>query len=146
MPKNARLFEHAENGVIAVTTEAGAANLRGRGGLKILVAPESEGRVCLKSAMQKLGEAGINTVFLEGGSQLNGSMLDHGLVDRVAGFIAPLLLGGQDAVSPIGGRGLDLVGQAQKLRDVGWTPIGTDLLLEGYLWKPADDLGPFEGV
>lgn len=144
LPKDARLFEQAENGVIAVTTEAGAANLRGRSGLKILVAPESEGRVCLQSAMQKLGEAGINTVFLEGGSQLNGSMLDHGLVDRVAGFIAPLLLGGRDAVSPIGGKGLDLVGQAQKLRDVGWTPIGTDLLLEGYLWKPTDDLGPFE--
>lgn len=140
LPAQAKLFERAENGVIAITTEEGAKNLRGRAGLKLLVVPEREGSVCLENAMQKLGEAGLNTVFLEGGSQLNGGMLDHGLVDRVAGFVAPVLLGGSEAKSPVGGLGLETVSQALRLRDVGWTPLGSDLLVEGYLWKPSDVL------
>lgn len=140
LPTQAKLLERAENGVIAVTTEFGAKNLRGRSGLKLLVVPEKDGLVCLESAFQKLGEAGLNTVFLEGGSQLNGSMLDRGLVDRVAGFVAPILLGGQEAKSPVAGLGIESVSQGLRLRDVGWTPLGSDLLVEGYLWKPADSL------
>lgn len=140
LPATAKLFENAENGVIAITTEEGAQKLRGRPGLKLLVVPSRDGSVCLVSAMQKLGEAGLNTVFLEGGSKLNGGMLDHGLVDRVAGFVAPVLVGGSEAKSPVGGLGTESVNQAVRLRDVGWTPLGSDLLVEGYIWKPSDVL------
>ena len=65
-------------------------------------------------------------------------MMDAGLIDRVAGFVAPVLLGGKDAPTAISGTGMNLVQDSLKLRDVGWTPLGKDLLVEGYLWKPSD--------
>ena len=85
-----------------------------------------------------LAERGINSILLEGGSRLNGSMLDGGYIDRVAGFVAPILVGGQEAVSPIAGSGVECVGDATKLREVGWSTLGADLLIEGYLWLPSD--------
>lgn len=140
LPRDAKLFEQAENGVVVLTTEAGAQSLKGRKELRILVSEQRDGRVCLEDALQRLGKAGFNTVFLEGGSGLNGSMLDRGLVDRVAGFVAPVLLGGKGALSPVGGKGKETVEDGLRLRDVGWTPLGSDLLVEGYLWKPGDVL------
>jgi diaminohydroxyphosphoribosylaminopyrimidine deaminase / 5-amino-6-(5-phosphoribosylamino)uracil reductase len=140
LPADARLFEDIENGVIVLTTSAGAESIRPREGVRIVKADGNNGRVNLTEAMQRLGELGLNTIFLEGGSQLNGSMMDRGLIDRVAGFIAPVLLGGKNSLSPVSGRGVNLVSDALRLRDVGWTVLGTDLMIEGYLWKPSDVL------
>lgn len=140
LPADARLFEDIENGVIVLTTNSGAEKLQTREGMRAVVAEGENGKVCLTQGMQQLGKLGLNTVFLEGGSRLNGSMLDRGLVDRVAGFIAPVLLGGKNSLSPVSGAGIGQVSDAHRLRDVGWTALGNDLLIEGYLWKPADVL------
>lgn len=135
---DARIFERAENGVIVLTTPEGEKNLSPRDGMQTLVTLDGEGRVDLDLALRTLAEQGINSILLEGGSRLNGSMLDGGYIDRVAAFIAPLLVGGQAAVSPIAGFGVDSVADALKLRDVGWSTLGSDLLIEGYLWMPSD--------
>lgn len=141
LSSTARLFEDTENGVIVLTTKSGSRQLQGRKDIRIVVVSEADDeRVDLKDALSKLGRIGFNTILLEGGSELNGSMLDCGLVDRVAGFIAPVLLGGADAVTPVSGLGLGKVADAHRLRDIGWTAVGTDLLVEGYLWKPSDVL------
>lgn len=140
LPSDAKLFENVENGVIVLTTTKGAEKLTPHPAMRSVIAESSDGRVDLEKAMQMLGKAGLNTIFLEGGSSLNGSMMDRGLIDRVAGFVAPVLLGGKSSPSPVSGHGRDLVSEALRLRDVGWTALGTDLLIEGYLWKPSDVL------
>ncbi len=140
LSSKAKLFQDIENGVIVVTTVAGARNIEARDGLKVLTVDGDTGRVDLTKALQELGKLGLNTVFLEGGSRLNGSMLDLRLIDRVAGFVAPVLLGGANSPTPVSGRGLKNVADGLKLRDVGWTALGNDLLIEGYLWKPGDVL------
>ncbi len=138
LPENAKIWERAENGVIVLTTPKGKSKIKPRPGLEIIVTESESGSVDLGLAMEKLAEHGINSILLEGGSQLNGSMLDQGLIDRVAGFVAPILVGGQEALSPIAGFGVECVGDALKLRDVGWSTMGSDLLIEGYLWMPTD--------
>ena len=140
LPSESNLFDDIENGVIVLTTTAGSKNIQPRDGLRMVTADGGNGRVDLALGLQKLGDLGINTIFLEGGSKLNGSMLDLGLIDRVAGFVAPVLLGGRDSLSPVSGKGIDHVSDALKLRDVGWTVLGSDLMFEGYLWKPGDVL------
>ena len=140
LPSESNLFDDIENGVIVLTTTAGSKNIQPRDGLRMVTADGGNGRVDLALGLQKLGDLGINTIFLEGGSKLNGSMLDLGLIDRVAGFVAPVLLGGRDSLSPVSGKGIDHVSDALKLRDVGWTVLGSDLMIEGYLWKPGDVL------
>lgn len=140
LPQDAKLFDDMENGVIVISTKAGAENLKPREGMRVLVADNGQGQVDLPAALQSLGKVGLNTIFLEGGSQLNGSMMDCGLVDRVAGFVAPLLLGGKGSPSPVSGTGFATVKEAVRLRDVGWTALGDDLLMEGYIWKPGDSI------
>jgi diaminohydroxyphosphoribosylaminopyrimidine deaminase/5-amino-6-(5-phosphoribosylamino)uracil reductase len=140
LPENAKIWEQAENGVIALTTPRGQKLIKPRDGLDLIVTEDEHGMVDLSLALEKLAARGINSILLEGGSRLNGSMLDRGLIDRVAGFVAPILVGGQEAVSPIGGFGVDCVGDALRLRDVGWSTLGPDLLIEGYLWMPSDEI------
>ena len=140
LPKQAKLFEDTENGVVVLTTTEGEKHLKERKELHLICTETTNGQVDLQQAFQKLGDLGFNSVFLEGGSQLNGSMLDSGLIDRVACFVAPVLLGGAEALGPVSGLGFHLVEQGLRLRDVGWAALGADLLIEGYLWKPKDAL------
>ena len=140
LPREARLWDTMENGVILLTTEHGKKIYPERDGLTVIAADSEDGRVDLDAALKEVAKLGINSIFLEGGSRLNGSMLDLGLIDRVAGFVAPLLVGGRDAISPVAGFGVDCVSEALRLRDVGWSAMGGDLLIEGYLWMPADVL------
>ncbi len=63
-------------------------------GVRVLTATEQEGRIELTELLRKLGELGVQSILLEGGSRLNAAALQAGVVDRVAIFIAPLLLGG----------------------------------------------------
>lgn len=140
LSNDARLFQQSENGVIVLTTPRGQQQLTPREGMDLVITEDEHGMVDLNLALRMLAERGINSILLEGGSRLNGSMLDRGLIDRVAGFVAPILVGGQQAVSPIGGFGVDCVGDALRLRDVGWSTLGPDLLIEGYLWMPSDEI------
>ncbi len=64
--------------------------------------------------------------LLEGGSELNWAFLEAGLVDRVAMFVAPLLIGGEAAPTAVGGRGL-LLPEAVRLRISRCTAGGSRL-------------------
>jgi diaminohydroxyphosphoribosylaminopyrimidine deaminase/5-amino-6-(5-phosphoribosylamino)uracil reductase len=77
----------------------------------------------------------VIAVLLEAGAGLGGAFLDAGLVDRVAVFIAPMLLGGADAPGPTGGAGLGL-GDAVRLTGLTVRPLGGDWLLEADVSRP----------
>jgi diaminohydroxyphosphoribosylaminopyrimidine deaminase/5-amino-6-(5-phosphoribosylamino)uracil reductase len=72
----------------------------------------------------------VTGLLLEAGSELTGAFLHARLVDRVAVFVAPTLLGGAGAPTPAGGPGLPL-GEALRLAGVTARPVGDDWLLEG---------------
>lgn len=99
-------------------------------GVEVLRLPASEGRVDLNALMSALAERQIVSVLAEGGSELNAGLLDHGCVDHLACFMAPLLLGGQGAPSALGGPGR-LLKEAFRLRNVTCDRIGEDFLFEG---------------
>ena len=99
-------------------------------GCQVWTLPLRAGRVDLSALMDRLGEAEIDSLLLEGGGTLNWSMLEAGLVQRVQAYIAPKLFGGE-AKSPVSGAGVALPGQALRLRDLTVTRIGEDILLEG---------------
>ncbi|MBI2921207.1 MAG: dihydrofolate reductase family protein, partial [Planctomycetes bacterium] len=73
------------------------------------------------------------SVFAEGGSHILGSLFDHGLVDEVAAFIAPSVLGGALAAVPVGGSGKPGPALAERLFDVRTESVGEDLLVRGLL-------------
>jgi diaminohydroxyphosphoribosylaminopyrimidine deaminase/5-amino-6-(5-phosphoribosylamino)uracil reductase len=85
--------------------------------------------VDLRAALAVLAGLEVRAVLVEGGGEVHGAFLEAGLVDRVAVFVAPRLLGGRGATSTIGGAGLPLK-SAPRLAPFEVTHVGADLLLE----------------
>ncbi|VEI46284.1 riboflavin biosynthesis protein [Actinobacillus equuli] len=69
----------------------------------------------------------IDSLLLEGGSSLNFSALESGIVNRVHCYIAPKLVGGKQAKTPIGGEGIQQIDQAVKLKLKSTELIGEDI-------------------
>jgi diaminohydroxyphosphoribosylaminopyrimidine deaminase / 5-amino-6-(5-phosphoribosylamino)uracil reductase len=97
--------------------------------LELPRAPESR-RVGLPALLARLAELDVVGVLAEGGAEIGAGLLDAGLVDRVAFFIAPRLLGGRSAPGPLGGVGRALK-DAVSLTGVTYRQIGEDVLIEG---------------
>ena len=136
---DARIFNaQSEAGVIvAVTAEAPPENVDAleKAGAEVITVPASHGnQVCFKSLMKILGKREVTSVLIEGGGEINASAIAAGVVDKVMCFVAPKLIGGQDAPGPIGGVGIRSLADAVNLQRINVTPIPEhDLLIEGYL-------------
>ena len=95
--------------------------------------------VCCKSAadweeyFKKLGNENVMLLMVEGGGELAGQMLHYNLIDKVAIFVAPKLLGGKDSRTVIGGFNPDSLTEARGINDMKITRSGCDYLITGYL-------------
>lgn len=105
--------------------------LQERGIDVIQVASDTQGHIDIGSALDALGQRGIVHVLLEGGAHLLGSAFDQSLIDHVVAFIAPKLIGGSNAPSPIQGHGLALMKAAAHLKNMRSQLLGEDILIEG---------------
>lgn len=92
----------------------------------------SNGKVDPIALVQKLGESGIDSLFIEGGSEIAASFLENRLIDKIRFVIAPKLIGGREALSPIGGKGFEKMSSAIELRDVSTSMCGPDVVYEAY--------------
>jgi len=88
--------------------------------------------VDLNALMDALYGLGMDSILLEGGGELNASALRSGIVDKVMSFIAPKIIGGASARTPVGGPGTPLMDDAAVLKDVTVRRFGDDILVEGY--------------
>lgn len=113
-------------------------NLIKQKGADIIITPTKNNRVDLVYLMEKLGELGIDSVLLEGGSTLNYSALVEGIVDKVITFIAPKIIGGESAKTPVGGLGVEKIKDALLLQKTDIIRFGNDLCIEAYLRKDVN--------
>ncbi|WP_094665328.1 bifunctional diaminohydroxyphosphoribosylaminopyrimidine deaminase/5-amino-6-(5-phosphoribosylamino)uracil reductase RibD [Bifidobacterium tissieri] len=97
----------------------------------LTIAADDDGHVGLPALIRKLGERGIDSVMIEGGSALAWSALHSGIVDKINAYIAPKLFGGAAAPSPIGGEGVQDPADCYRITDRRIQTIGDDILLEG---------------
>lgn len=84
-------------------------------------------------AMAHLYERGFSSVLWECGGTLAAQAIAEGMVQKILAFIAPKIVGGSNAPSPIGDLGLTNMTQALALERVRWQTIDSDCLVEGYL-------------
>ncbi len=66
--------------------------------------------------LQILHQQGIHTILHEGGGRLNWSMLATNVIDEIRLFLAPVCVGGQDAISLVGGAGFEQVPDAPSFK------------------------------
>ena len=88
-------------------------------------------QLSLPELFRQLASRGIDSILLEGGGTLNASALQEGLVQRAYAFIAPKLVAGAAAKSPIEGSGIPRMEDAVKLRNLEITRFGEDLCMTG---------------
>ncbi len=100
-------------------------------GVRIWSLPSrSRGRVDLGRLLAELARNGVTSLMVEGGAETLGEFFRAGIVDRVAAFVAPRILGGERAPGAVGGPGFALAG-APVLRDVRTERVGEDLYVTG---------------
>jgi diaminohydroxyphosphoribosylaminopyrimidine deaminase / 5-amino-6-(5-phosphoribosylamino)uracil reductase len=87
--------------------------------------------------MENLGDRGYLSVLWECGGKLAAEAIGDGAIQKVLAFIAPKIIGGAVAPSPIGDLGLEQMTEALELERVKWRSVGVDLLMEGYLRNSA---------
>lgn len=112
-----------------VTQESQLAPYR-EAGCQILSLPQSNGHVSLRALLTKLGELGVDSVLAEGGSALHWSLVQENFVNRVQIYLAPKILGGAQAKSPVGGQGFPHPDHALQCKAPVLTRLGKDLLWE----------------
>jgi diaminohydroxyphosphoribosylaminopyrimidine deaminase/5-amino-6-(5-phosphoribosylamino)uracil reductase len=106
IPLDSRLVRSAAAAPVWVVTAAGNAGKKRRlerRGVTVLQAPSAGPRVPLGWAMRELWRRGVRSLMVEGGSELLGAFLAARIVDVVALYRAPLLLGGREGVPAFGG-------------------------------------------
>ena len=89
--------------------------------------------VNLRVLMQELGKREITSVFVEGGGSIAFSLLAASLVDKVHAFVAPKIVGGADAKTPVEGAGFQKLADAVELTGLTAETIGGDVLLTAYV-------------
>lgn len=88
-------------------------------------------QIDLVSLLETLCRMDILTLLVEGGAAILGSFLDQQLIDYVVAFIAPKLIGGRDAVTPIAGRGIDMIASAISLDYIRFYLAGDEIIVAG---------------
>jgi diaminohydroxyphosphoribosylaminopyrimidine deaminase/5-amino-6-(5-phosphoribosylamino)uracil reductase len=85
--------------------------------------------------IRKLNSLSLKRILIEGGSKIIASALFSKSVDNIYLFVAPKIVGGRNAVSLVGGIGVDKVSKALNVKDIKIEKIGPDFLIKGQLRK-----------
>jgi diaminohydroxyphosphoribosylaminopyrimidine deaminase/5-amino-6-(5-phosphoribosylamino)uracil reductase len=113
----------------AASADADRVEAMTQAGVRCLtVAPGSAG-IDAAAALAALGEAGLTRVLAEGGASIAAALLRAGLVDRLAWFHAPSVMGG-DGFPAVQAMAITALAELHRFRRVAQRPVGNDLLSE----------------
>ena len=105
------------------------ADLRARG---VDVVELSDGGRNLTEVLAELAERQIQSVLVEGGTEIAGAFCDAKLVDRLTFIVAPIIIGGHDAPLAIGGKGASNLNDVLRMSDVEIAMLDEDIEITGY--------------
>ncbi len=98
----------------------------------VCVIETSTGGRDLPAVLENLRQQEIQSVLVEGGTEIAGAFCDAGFVDKVTLIVSPFIIGGQAAPNAIGGTGATSLADVLRLRDVTVTKLGEDIEITGY--------------
>lgn len=134
---DAKILSDEAPTIVALRKSAPVANIDRlrNAGVRVLEVSDDGSRIDPGCLLRKLGNMGIHYVLLEGGGELAASMIAAGLVDRGLIFIAPKIVGGRDAKSPVEGEGIGLMADALRTSKPRIRRFGNDVALEFEFWS-----------
>jgi diaminohydroxyphosphoribosylaminopyrimidine deaminase/5-amino-6-(5-phosphoribosylamino)uracil reductase len=132
-PADAAMLEREPQDIVFFCGEGAPADrrkaLEGKGATVVEVGDDSRGGRDLRQVLRWLGTHGASSVLVEGGGEVHWSFLHEGLAQDVRVFVAPIVLGGREAISAVGGVGFASPQEAVRLRFVEVRTLGADLVL-----------------
>jgi diaminohydroxyphosphoribosylaminopyrimidine deaminase/5-amino-6-(5-phosphoribosylamino)uracil reductase len=134
VPATARVFSEPGKTLVAVADgqlQREMLKIK-REGTEYIVLGSDNGLIDIAELLKTLGQRQITTVMIEGGSRLLGYVFDHHLVDKVLAFVAPIIIGGEEAKTAVSGRGVENVADALQLKDIKIERFGNEFLISGY--------------
>jgi diaminohydroxyphosphoribosylaminopyrimidine deaminase/5-amino-6-(5-phosphoribosylamino)uracil reductase len=135
-PLEARIFSTLGKGPVIVFATRRAslkkAEALARRGVEVIKVAGSRGRVRIPEVLVRLGERGLTSLLVEGGSQVLSSLIEEKLGDKLLLIISPRLIGGETAPSFYEGKGVRQIKESWELRKTSWFNLGRDIVMEGY--------------
>ena len=125
-PTGSRLVQSVSAGRVVVATNGQPQDFLARSGVEIWRCGNGV-RMDVRELLRRAEAEGIGSILLEGGGTLAASFVRAGLVDEIAWFVAPILIGG-DGLPALGGLGLQNLADATRWRPVATERIGDDVL------------------
>ncbi len=130
LPHKLKLFtENSDYNTVVATSRANIS----KGVYKSVITwpvRKMRGRLDLNDFINMIGESGVTSLMIEGGSQLATSLLKQRLVDKIYLITAPIIIG--DGIDSVGDLGVKQITKAIRFSDSGLEKIGTDTLFWGY--------------
>ena len=125
-PVGSRLVQSVSSGRVVVATNGQPQDFLSRSGVEVWRCGNGI-RMDVNELVRRAAAEGIGSILLEGGGTLAASFVRAGLVDEIAWFVAPILIGG-DGLPALGGLGLQSLSDATRWRPVATERIGNDVL------------------
>jgi diaminohydroxyphosphoribosylaminopyrimidine deaminase/5-amino-6-(5-phosphoribosylamino)uracil reductase len=146
LPLASRIVRTIDEGPVLVAVTAAAPSERvaalREAGCEILVAGDGTRGVEMETLFRALAARErprpVTNLLVEGGGRINAAILEAGLADRVAVFVAPKIVGGAQALTPVEGEGRARVAEALAVARLRARTLGPDVLLEGDLADPLE--------
>ena len=134
LPETARLLTEPGKTLIAVGSGVTGSQIGEHGNdVEFRQFPLRDGHIDFQRLMEFLAEErDVANIMVEGGGTMLGALFDLDLVDKVVAFVAPTIIGGASAPSPVGGTGVEMMADALELERVRWKRLGRDMLITGY--------------
>jgi 2,5-diamino-6-(ribosylamino)-4(3H)-pyrimidinone 5'-phosphate reductase len=118
IPLNSRIIESSNKiqTIIAVTHDASSRKIKEiqKKGAQVLVS--GNGKVNLRNLFQQLEKMGLKKIIVEGGGEINWSVLKLGLVNELVVTISPVVIGGRDAITLVEGEGFTNICDGIKMK------------------------------
>lgn len=136
--ENLRLYQTERAKTLVVTGERPPLAKRKRlekKGVAVLGLPEKSGNLNLRLLLRYLAELNVSQLFVEGGGETTWHFVRDNLIDEMLFFVAPIILGGRGARTPVAGDGFSSMTRALKVDYLSVTRFGPDLLVKAKVIK-----------
>jgi diaminohydroxyphosphoribosylaminopyrimidine deaminase/5-amino-6-(5-phosphoribosylamino)uracil reductase len=139
LPVESSLFNTIDEGplILATTEDAPVSRIKAlqNAGVTLLqVSSDSQG-INIRELLRILRDRGISNLLIEAGGEVMGSAFEKGVIDKIAAFVAPVIVGGKEATSPVEGQGVPKIELGYKLKSMKFRQYPPDFLLEALVKK-----------
>jgi diaminohydroxyphosphoribosylaminopyrimidine deaminase/5-amino-6-(5-phosphoribosylamino)uracil reductase len=135
-PLNSRLIRTIDEAPVMIVTSEKALPEQEKAlrsaGAEVLKVPGEGQAKRIREVVKILGERGVDSLLVEGGGTLANSFIQAQAVQKYLAFIAPLVIGGKDARTPVEGEGITSLSDAAQLTITAVEHLGPDILIEAY--------------